>query len=326
MPQSSVPQSNRSFTRSAMRPVRPAINHALLPTPQGPLQIPLSCVLTQPATANSATDNTHVASAYRRSAIAYPPALPAFSVVIPTYNESNNIAQLIAQLTACLDTYNAHTYELIVVDDNSPDRTWQIAQNLIGTYPQLRVMRRAHERGLSSAVIRGWQAAKGDTLAVIDADLQHPPEALVQLIKQTQQGADLAVASRHINGGGVSDWSLTRRFLSRGAQLLGLLVCPAVVSRVSDPMSGYFAVRRSAIAGFRLHPLGYKILLEVLGRGDIKSIAETGYVFQERETGDSKITWKHYLAYIRHLIRLRRTQFGPVRSRRTSVRSTLFSR
>ncbi|MEM8805990.1 MAG: glycosyltransferase [Cyanobacteria bacterium P01_G01_bin.38] len=232
-------------------------------------------------------------------------SLLEFSLVIPTYNESRNVEKIIAQLTGLLDVYLPGAYELILVDDNSPDKTWKVAQSLMRQYPQLRVMRREQERGLSSAVIRGWQAASGKILGVIDADLQHPPETLIQLLKKIQAGADLAVASRHVEGGGVSDWSVVRRFLSRGAQMLGLLILPDVVGRVSDPMSGYFMVRRQAISGPTLNPLGYKILLEVIGRGRVKEIAEAGYVFQERESGESKVTWKQYVEYIGHLVRLR---------------------
>ena len=228
-----------------------------------------------------------------------------FSLVIPTYNERGNIASLLAQLTALLDSFVPNQYELILVDDNSPDCTWQAAQALTHSYPQLQVMRRRTERGLSSAVIRGWQVAQGEILGVIDADLQHPPEVLLKLLQATLDGADLAVASRHIEGGGVSDWSLTRRILSRGAQVIGLIICPSVVGRVSDPMSGYFMVRRSAIAGPVLDPLGYKILLEVIGRGHIKDIVEVGYVFQERASGVSKVTWKQYIEYLGHLAKLR---------------------
>ncbi|MEM9906702.1 MAG: glycosyltransferase [Cyanobacteria bacterium P01_D01_bin.44] len=232
-------------------------------------------------------------------------SLLEFSLVIPTYNESRNVEKIIGQLTGLLDVYLPGAYELILVDDNSPDETWKVAQSLMRQYSQLRVMRREQERGLSSAVIRGWQAASGKILGVIDADLQHPPETLLQLLKKIQAGADLAVASRHVEGGGVSDWSVVRRFLSRGAQMLGLLILPDVVGRVSDPMSGYFMVRRQAISGPTLNPLGYKILLEVIGRGRVKEIAEAGYVFQERESGESKVTWKQYIEYIGHLVRLR---------------------
>lgn len=228
-----------------------------------------------------------------------------FSLVIPTYNEARNISDIILQLSQLLDTEILGQYELIVIDDNSPDRTWEIAQNLMPQYPQLRVMRRDTERGLSTAVIRGWQVAKGDILGVIDADLQHPPETLLKLWHEIQRGADLATASRHLDSGGVSDWSLIRRVLSRGAQLLGLVLLPEVIGRVSDPMSGYFLVRREAISGVTMNPLGYKILIEVLGRGKIKWISEVGYVFQERQEGESKVTYKQYIEYIQHLLRLR---------------------
>ncbi len=227
------------------------------------------------------------------------------SIVIPTYKERDNIENVVNILSGLLDKTIPGNYELIVVDDDSPDRTWEVAQNLISDYPQLRVMRRQEERGLASAVIRGWQAARGSILGVIDGDMQHPPEVLIQLWQKIEQGADLAVASRHVEGGGVSSWSVIRRFLSRGAQVLGLVILPEVVGRVSDPMSGYFMVRRKAIANTTLNPIGYKILLEVIGRGQIREIGEAGYIFRERSQGESKVTWKQYLDYIQHLIRLR---------------------
>jgi len=228
-----------------------------------------------------------------------------FSLIIPTYKEAKNIPQIVDQLSRLLDSQLAGDYELIVVDDNSPDDTWKVAQELTADYPQLRVMRRIEERGLSTAVIRGWQVARGEVLGVIDADLQHPPELLLQLWGEIQRGADLAVASRHVEGGGVSDWSIIRRFLSRGAQTIGLILLPGVIGRVSDPMSGYFMVRRQCLVGRPLSPLGYKILIEVLGRGRVPWIGEVGYVFQERQAGESKVTWKQYVEYLQHLLRLR---------------------
>jgi dolichol-phosphate mannosyltransferase len=227
------------------------------------------------------------------------------SLIIPTYNESQNISKLLKVVSELLDPHFAHQYELIVVDDDSPDLTWQYAYDLGTIYPQIRVVRRQGERGLSSAVVRGWQVARGEILGVIDADLQHPPEILLKLLASMAAGADLAIASRHIEGGGVSEWSFARRFLSRGAQVLGLLILPQVVGRVTDPMSGFFMVRRSAIADIPLKPRGYKILLEVLGRGRITEIAEIGYVFQERAEGSSKVTQRQYLDYLFHLVQLR---------------------
>ncbi|XZN91051.1 MAG: glycosyltransferase [Microcoleus sp.] len=258
----------------------------LLPVPTNPLEIPAAPTVAS----NSATTGE-------------PPIY--FSLIIPTYNECQNIKTIVEKLSQLLDGSLVSDYEMIVVDDDSPDRTWEVALSLKPDYPQLRVMRREHERGLSTAVIRGWQAARGEVLGVIDADLQHPPETLLDLLAEIKRGADLAAASRHVAEGGVSDWSMIRRFLSRGAQTLGLVILPGVVGRVSDPMSGYFMVRRSCIAGKTLNPAGYKILIEVLGRGDIRWIGEVGYVFQERQEGESKVTWKQYIEYLRHLLRLR---------------------
>jgi dolichol-phosphate mannosyltransferase len=258
-----------------------------------------------------------------------------FSLIVPTYNESKNLAQLVEVLSRLLDNYFENkfdrkdvstdelTYELIIVDDDSPDLTWQVGLDLLPNYPKLRVMRRQDEKGLSTAVIRGWQASQGEILGVIDGDLQHPPETLTQMLDQMftpdrdLPNVDLVVASRHVEGGGVSDWGFIRRVLSRGAQMLGLLILPNVIGRVSDPMSGYFMVRRSAIANCAMNPLGYKILIEVLGRGQIGAVAEVGYVFQERQEGESKVTWRQYVDYILHLLRLRS------RGRITKIREKL---
>lgn len=270
---------------------------ALLPVPQGALQIPEK----NPISPHSGE-------------------LPIrLSLVIPTYKESKNVQGIVEQLTQLLDATIPRQYELILVDDDSPDLTWKIALDLTPNYPQLKVMRREEERGLSTAVIRGWQAARGEILGVIDADLQHPPETLLELLEEMHKGADLAVASRHIEGGGVSDWSVIRRFLSRGAQILGLIILPGVIGRVSDPMSGYFMVRREAIAGKTLDPIGYKILIEVLGRGQIRWVGEVGYVFQERLEGESKVTGKQYIEYLQHLIRLRLTRWPLMRFLRFGV-------
>src|SRR5947209_15590222 len=151
------------------------------------------------------------------------------SLIVPTYNESHNLEKLLRQLTAVLEPSLAGEYEILVVDDDSPDGTWAIAMRLAERWPAVRVMRRRAEKGLSTAVIRGWQAARGEFLAVIDADLQHPPEIAGELWDAVAAGADLSVGTRHSGGGGVSDWSAMRRALSRGAQLVGLCVLPSVV-------------------------------------------------------------------------------------------------
>ena len=262
------------------------MSYSLVPVPLGSLQI------------------NELISSQDRSGASTPQSI-MFSLVIPTYNESKNLEKLVEVLSQLLDKHWEGNYELIIVDDDSPDQTWQVGLDLMPKYPHLQVMRRQSEKGLSTAVIRGWQAAQGEILGVIDGDLQHPPETLINMLEEMTKGADLAVASRHVEGGGVSDWGFMRRFLSRGAQMLGLLILPNVIGRVSDPMSGYFMVRRNAIANCLMNPSGYKILIEVLGRGSIESVAEVGYVFQERQEGESKVTWRQYVDYVVHLLRLR---------------------
>ena len=285
--------------------------NSLLPVPSGSLQIP-ELPRSEEAAGDSLTPSDLAFSEGTASLTETPrDRRILLSLVIPTYNEGKNVQKIVKLLSQQLDAAIPEAYELIVVDDNSPDLTWEIAQEIMPEYPQLRVMRRIEERGLSTAVIRGWQAARGEVLGVIDADLQHPPELLLKLWGEIKRGGDLAVASRHVEGGGVSDWSVIRRFLSRGAQTLGLIILPEVIGRVSDPMSGYFMVRRRCIAGRTLSPLGYKILIEVLARGKVPWIGEVGYVFQEREEGESKVTSKQYIDYLRHLVRLR-FSLGPI--------------
>jgi len=237
--------------------------------------------------------------------LADPSAGIRLSLVIPTYNEAKNVATLLGQLEALLTPALGTAFELIVVDDDSPDGTGALVEELLPAHPRVRLIRRRGERGLSTAVIRGWQVARGEVLGVMDADLQHPVEVNLALLAEIERGADLAVASRHVVGGGVSDWSAARRVLSRGAQLLGLLILPGVLGRLTDPMSGYFMLRRSALEGVTLSPLGYKILIEVVARGRVRWIGEAGYVFRERTAGESKVTRSLYFQYLRHLIRLR---------------------
>jgi len=228
-----------------------------------------------------------------------------FSLVIPTYNEKSNIAEVIRRASQTLDINIPGDYEIIVVDDDSPDRTWEVAEALTEKYPFLRVIRRQDERGLATAVVRGWQAAVGEYAGVIDGDLQHPPEILSRLLAVLDGGADIAIASRNAKEGGCSDWSMCRRAVSRGAQVLGLIILPEVFLKVTDPLSGFFIVRKVAISGCALKPVGYKILIEVLARAHLGRAAEVGYVFQERKKGGSKIDLGICAEYLAHLLKLR---------------------
>lgn len=227
------------------------------------------------------------------------------SVVVPTYKERANIQQLVERAGAAL-TRTAEEYELIIVDDASPDGTADEVRRLISQgRPWLRLLLRENERDLSTAVTAGWRIARGDVAGCMDADLQHPPELLPRLLAELRQGsADLVIASRHVPGGGVSQWSLARRFVSWTATLLATTILPGTLGKVSDPMSGFFLLRRSVIAHAALNPIGYKILLEVLAKGDYTRTAEVPYVFEERERGGSKINARIARKYISHLLRI----------------------
>ncbi len=229
---------------------------------------------------------------------------PVLSLVVPTLNESENIADFLSAVRHTLDQALPGRYEVIVVDDDSADLTWQIAAGIAVGFPELRVVRRQGEGGLSVAVIRGWQVARGQILGTINADFQHPPDVLGRLLERCE-GADLVVATRHSDGGGLGDWGLARRISSWGAARIGRCLLPQVYSRVSDPLSGCYLVRRQAIAGAILRPLGYKSLMEVLVRGKVGGIRECGYEMRKRVRGHSKVRVLHPLQFIRHVLRLR---------------------
>ncbi len=225
------------------------------------------------------------------------------SVVIPTYKEADSIQEVIRRSGTAL-AQSGEEYELIVVDDNSGDGTAKLAEKLSNEF-HVRVLRRPGRQGLATAVVDGWKLAQGELLGVIDADLQHPPEILNALAAALRvSNANLAVASRYIAGGGTSDWEFSRRVISWGATHLAASVLPLKLSAVSDPMSGMFMVRSAALAGATLSPLGYKILLEVLAKGQIEHVVEVPYQFEERTRGSSKLGLRQYGEYLAHLFRL----------------------
>lgn len=214
------------------------------------------------------------------------------SLVIPTYNEKANMAPLVSRIAGALAA-TGEPFEAIVVDDNSPDGTADEVRHLQAERPWLRLVERKNDRDLSRAVVEGWRQARGDVLGCMDADLQHPPEVLTELTGKLREGTtDLVVASRYTAGGGVGKWNLLRRLVSRGATLLASLILPGKVGRVTDPMSGFFLVRRRAANIGELRPSGYKILVELLVRGNCRQVAEVPFVFANRERGESKARLK----------------------------------
>jgi dolichol-phosphate mannosyltransferase len=174
------------------------------------------------------------------------------------------------------------TWELIIVDDGSPDGTADLAESYADVHPVV-VVRRPGKAGLASAVLAGFAKARGDVLVVMDADLSHPPEAVPRLVGAIEDGADLAVGSRYVAGGGTEDWPLQRRVVSRAACLIGNVLVP-----IRDCTSGFFAIRKSALEGVKLNPIGFKIGFEVMARGHYKKAVEIPYVFRDRELGKSK--------------------------------------
>ena len=222
------------------------------------------------------------------------------SVIIPTFNEKENISSVITRCLKALPPSSFDT-EVIVVDDDSTDYTWQYPKRLFGHDPRVRVIRRqTAEEGLARSVADGFEAASNEYCAVIDADLQHPPEKLSELFTVLDGGADIAIGSRHTDDGGIENWPLWRKVISKGATLCARVALPSGRA-VSDPMSGFFAVRRSVIENVELDPQGYKILLEILGKGSYETVTEVPYVFRERERGESKLTADEYLNFLEHL-------------------------
>jgi dolichol-phosphate mannosyltransferase len=224
------------------------------------------------------------------------------SVVIPTYNEVAVVEETLRRAAAALRRAG-DDFELIVVDDASADGTAERAESLAPELP-VRVLRRPGRLGLATAVLDGWAAACGDVVGVMDADLQHPPETLTALAAAMRQGADLAIGSRYVPGGGTSDWTWVRRLISRTATHMAATVLPLKLAVVGDPMSGLFLVRASVLRDAHLNPLGYKILLEVIAKAHYRNLVEVPYVFQEREHGASKLGARQYVEYLHHLLRL----------------------
>ncbi len=209
------------------------------------------------------------------------------SVILPTYNESENLPIAADRISRSLSEYD---YEIIVVDDNSPDRTWEIAEDLREKNPRLKVIRRLDGKGLSSAVLTGMGAAEGEVFVVMDSDLQHDEKILPEMIRSFyERDVDLCLGTRYAQGGSTGKWSIVRIGISRFANFLAkrFLGLP-----VSDPMSGYFGIKRSIYSETKntINPRGFKILLEFLGRAkNTLKIEEIPYTFKTRVHGTTKL-------------------------------------
>ena len=223
------------------------------------------------------------------------------SVIVPTLNEAENLRPLVSRIAASLA---GRSFEVVVVDDNSPDDTRSVCADLAKSYPLVLHVRERPKDGLSGAVLAGFGLARGDLLVVMDADLQHPPERLPALVEPLERNeADFVIGSRHAPGGTVAErWGLFRRLNSRVATLLAR---PFAGRRTTDPMSGFFALRRATLnAAQRLTPLGYKIGLELMCKCRARRVKEVPIHFTARQHGQSKLTLAQQFRYLEHLSRL----------------------
>lgn len=228
------------------------------------------------------------------------------SLIIPTYNERDNLPTLLERIHKALSGVD---HEIIIVDDNSPDGTWDVAERMSRKSNDIKVIRRPRKMGLASAFLRGLGHAEGNLVGLIDADLQHPPELLARMNSEVRGGSDVAIASRYVRGGRVDGWLLHRRLISRSAIVLAHLLSPKT-QKVKDPISGYFLLKRGVIEGVQLNPQGFKILLEILAKGNYNKVAEIPYTFRSRRYGKSKLSFKELWNYVKHLDRLLKAQRG----------------
>ena len=222
------------------------------------------------------------------------------SVIVPTYNEADNIEPLVRTLTSVLGELD---YEIIIVDDDSPDQTWRRAAEVAKIHSRVRVIRRTQGRGLAASVIEGFNQATGTFLACMDGDLQHDPKILLSMLEQLRQGASMAVASRYVAAGDTGPWSVGRKFKSRVATKLAQWL---VGVNLYDPMSGFFMLRRADFLSVRdqLHAQGFKVLLEIVANLETKTVVEVPFTFRPRLAGTSKLSRRVMFAYLAQLLRL----------------------
>jgi len=229
------------------------------------------------------------------------------SIIIPTYNESQNILQILKSIKDNLP--KNFVTQTIVVDDNSPDGTGKLVEDYLKNIKKMadytiEIIHRKAKDGLGSAILKGIQHAKGDTIVVMDCDFSHPPHIIPKLIESIKKYQyDIVVASRYIKGGKIQGWSLKRKTMSKFATLIAK---KGLGINTHDPMSGFFAFKRNIIKGLNIDAIGYKFLLEILVKTKNVSIKEIPYTFQNRELGSSKLSIRTIFDYYRSVWKLYR--------------------
>lgn len=226
----------------------------------------------------------------------------SFALVVPTLNEAGNIDRVLSELTAALSE-TPYEYEIVVVDDGSTDGTVEQVRGWAILDPRIRLISRVGERGLAGAVLCGWSQSRANLLGVIDADLQHPPELLPELLKASEQ-ADIAIASRYSRNNGTKGWNPLRAAVSRLSTFAAAPLISKKNLQVTDPMSGFFIIHRRCIEGLTFQTTGFKLLLEILVRGRIRKAQEVPYQFGLRQAGRSKASASVAFHYLHLLGRL----------------------
>lgn len=217
------------------------------------------------------------------------------SIIIPTYNERENIPILLEEIFSIIGTLHDIDLEVIIVDDNSPDETGKIAEELVGKYP-LKVIHRSGKKGLGSAVMEGFALSQRSVIGVMDADLSHDPSILPEMINSLKE-YDIVIGSRFSEQSYVEKWRIDRKITSIiGVWLAKHLTC------VSDPLSGYFLLKREVIKNFSLISPGYKILLEILVKGKYTKVKEIPFRFRTREHSVSKLSFVEYYYFVKQLM------------------------
>ncbi len=222
------------------------------------------------------------------------------TIVVPTYKEAGNITVLVRNVDDVMRAAEL-AYEMLIVDDNSPDEIIQVVASLQPEFPVRILLPSGRPRDLSLSVIDGIKAADSDRVLVMDADLSHPPQVIPAMVAKLDQDENsFVMGSRYMAGGSFDrDWSLWRFFNSHVATLLA---SPLTTS--SDPMSGFFALNRQFVDVESLRPIGYKIGLELMVRGRFSGVSEVAIQFKDRTVGESKMNFGQQWKYLRHLRRL----------------------
>ena len=221
------------------------------------------------------------------------------SVVVPTYNEAENVGNLVNQIEYAL---RGIEYEVIFVDDSTDD-TVDAIKAVMKENVNVRLEHRETEKGLATAVLKGFSLANGDYIAVMDADLQPPPKILRSMYAVMETGVDFCVPSRFIPGGSDGGLGPYRKLGSGVARDIGKIMLPSL-RKITDPTSGLFMFRRAVIEGADLRPIGWKIMVEVLAMGTYKSVVEIPYKFQARPAGESKLSSKVTIEYLKQVAEL----------------------